>query len=201
MHTCCQCSWTKQPSPLTIQLHHSQLHSAFSFNELGGQEQIAWFQLWEHVYSIAPAMFPQIKGALSMQETATGPCLPVAWRKQAVRSHLARSFNGAESTLYSITVDSFNVIFLGESMVICIICCICVTVLMFTSARRPYRCVREQCSLAPDRRRVLWRAKSLHSWLIPADSRWTSTFKGHIFTGSPGMKQESMPQDLPLALH
>lgn len=137
--------------------------------------------------------FPQIKGALSMQETATGLCLPVAWRKQAIGSHLPRSFSRAEAALYSIIVHSFNVTFLGESVVICLICFIRVTVLMLTSARCPHRCVREQCSLVPSRRCVLWRSKSLHSWLISADSHWTSAFKGHIFMGSPGMNQESMP--------
>lgn len=133
----CQCFWTKQPSPLTIHLHHPQLHLAFSFNDLGGQKQIACLQLWERVYSIAPATFPQIKGALSVHETATGPCLPVAWRKQAAGSHLPRSFSRAEPTLYSITADSFNVTFLGDSIIICITCFIHVTVLMLTSARCP----------------------------------------------------------------
>lgn len=84
-----------------------------------------------------------------MQETVTDPSLPVAWRKRAAGSHLPRSFSRAEPTPYSITADSFNVTFLGESIVICIICFIHVTVLMLTSARCPYRCVREQCSLVP----------------------------------------------------
>lgn len=140
----------QQPGPLTIHLHHSQLHLAFSFNELGGQEQTACFQLWERVYSTAPAMLPQIKGALSTQETATGPCLPVAWRKWAIGAHLPRSFSRAEPTLYSIIVDSFTVTFLGESVAIRKICFIHVTVLMLTSARCTYRCVREQCFLVGD---------------------------------------------------
>lgn len=95
-------------------------------------------------------MLPQIKGALSMQETATGPCLPVAWRKWAIGAHLPRSFSRAEPTLYSIIVDSFTVTFLGKSMAIRKICFIHVTVLMLTSARCTYRCVREQCFLVGD---------------------------------------------------
>lgn len=185
----------------TIHLHHPQLRLAFSFNELGGWEQIACFQLQEHVYSIAPATFPQMKGALSMQETATGPYLPVAWREQAIGFHRPRSFSRAERTLYSTTADSFNVTFLGESMVIYLICFSHVTVLTLTSEWCPCRCVKQQCSLVPSRRCVPWRSRSLHSWLISANSHWTSTFKGHIFMGSPGMKQESMPQALPRATH
>lgn len=97
MHTRGQCfrNTVQAPSPSRTHLHHSQREQqclAFSFDELGRWEQIVCFQLKRRVciYSTVPGEFPQIKGGLSTQATATDPCLPAAQRKRAVTSHPPR---------------------------------------------------------------------------------------------------------------